>query len=86
MLHDGSADCLDVYVDATGKPPDPAAIALYRLTWTLADLAAFVAVLRARHEQTADTDKALNAFTGYLRGTVASPFGVPRVFDSGNPL
>jgi hypothetical protein len=36
------------------------------LTWTLADLAAFVAVLRAPHARTADTEKAWKAFSSYL--------------------
>jgi spectinomycin phosphotransferase len=67
MFDDGSADGLDPYIKATGNDIDTTAIALYRLTWTLADLAAFVAVLRSPHQNTADTDKAFNAFTSYFR-------------------
>ena len=63
---DGSADGLSPYTETTGRDIDPTALALFRLTWTLADLAAFVAVLRSPHEDTADTDKALTAFTSYL--------------------
>ena len=66
MLDDGSADDLRSYTDVTGRAIDTAAMSLYRLTWTLSDLAAFVAVLRSPHGKTADTDKALRAFTSYL--------------------
>jgi spectinomycin phosphotransferase len=66
MLDDGTDGALDAYTKATGRPPDPRGIALYRLTWTLADLAAFVGVLRLPHRRTKDTEKALAAFTSYL--------------------
>ena len=67
MFDDGSPDGLAPYVRATGRGSDAEAIELYRLTWTLADLAAFVAVLRAPHDVTADTEKAWRAFSSYLR-------------------
>ena len=66
MFDDGSADGLTPYIDVTERRINSEAIELYRLTWTLADLAAFVAVLRAPHEKTADTEKAWRGFTSYL--------------------
>lgn len=67
MLDDGSADAFTPYTDAIGTQIDPAAISLYRLTWTLADVAAYLAQLRQPHEDNADTRKALDVLTTYLR-------------------
>jgi hypothetical protein len=39
---------------------------LYRLAWTLTDLAAFASVLRSPHDVDADSEKALSAFCSYL--------------------
>jgi spectinomycin phosphotransferase len=66
MLDLGSPDDLSPYVYVTGTEINAAAIALYRLTWTLSDVAAYVAVLRSPHDRSADTDKACDAFSGYL--------------------
>jgi spectinomycin phosphotransferase len=66
MLDDGSPDNLKLYTDATGREIDGAALSLYRLTWTLADVAAFSAVLRSDHQETADTIHALRALHTYL--------------------
>jgi spectinomycin phosphotransferase len=44
------------YARLTGRPVDPAALALYRLRWTLDDISAFVNDLRAEHRRTADTE------------------------------
>jgi spectinomycin phosphotransferase len=48
------------YADATGHQPDPVALDFFRLTWDLADLAAFVDVLRAPHRDSDDTLKVYN--------------------------
>jgi spectinomycin phosphotransferase len=66
MLDDGFPDGLRPYVEATGHAVDEAAISLYRLTWTLADVAAYTALLRAPHDDTADTAKGMAALTTYL--------------------
>jgi spectinomycin phosphotransferase len=66
MLDDGSPECLKLYTDATGREIDAGALALYRLTWTLADVAAFSALLRSDHEETADTIHALRALASYF--------------------
>ena len=49
---------LDAYREATGHEVDPAAVELFRLAWDLADIAAFVDVLRSPHGENADTAKA----------------------------
>ncbi len=52
-----------------GIPVDAAAIAFYRRGWVLADLAAFLAELRAPHTENADVSAALRYLTGYLEAT-----------------
>jgi spectinomycin phosphotransferase len=44
------------YTQATGRPVDPAALALYRIRWALDDIAAFVQMFRTRHYRTADAE------------------------------
>jgi spectinomycin phosphotransferase len=46
------------YCASTGRRLDPAATEFFRLQWDLADLAAFTAVLRSTHTESADTQKA----------------------------
>lgn len=75
MLDDGSADSLAAYTEATGRAPDQTAISFYRLTWTLADIAAFTSELRSRHERNADTDKALRALELSLHPEATSLYG-----------
>jgi spectinomycin phosphotransferase len=58
MLDDGSTDSLAPYSQATGRTVDYAAVALYRLSWTLADIAAFVALFRSNHQRNQDTEEA----------------------------
>jgi len=66
MLDDGSVDGYRAYADATDRAIDETAVSLYRLTWTLADLAAFTTALRAPHRTTADTKRALAGLATYL--------------------
>ena len=63
MLVGDTADELSIYGDATGHEVDQVAVDLFRLTWDLADLAAFTNVLRAPHRETADTVKAYDGLT-----------------------
>jgi spectinomycin phosphotransferase len=51
---DGAA----IYADLTGHQPDRIALDFFRLTWDLADLAAFTEVLRSLHRSSDDTVKA----------------------------
>ena len=60
MLEDEDDDGAGVtrYVDATGHQPDRTALAFFRLTWDLKDLASFIQVLRSPHGHNEDTEKA----------------------------
>jgi spectinomycin phosphotransferase len=66
MLDDGAPDSFAPYSQATGRAIDGATITLYRLSWTLADIAAFVALFRSAHQRNEDTEKAWRALTGTL--------------------
>ncbi|WP_084961582.1 phosphotransferase [Thermoactinospora rubra] len=68
-------DELARYAELTGREPDPAALAFYRLRWALDDLGAFVAGFRAPHGRTADTGQAWRGFAGTLAGLDSSPGG-----------
>ena len=63
MLVDDTADGASIYAAATVHEVDQVAVDLFRLTWDLADLAAFTNVLRAPHRETADTVKAYDGLT-----------------------
>jgi spectinomycin phosphotransferase len=52
---------IDRYAGATGRPVDPAALALYRLRWALNDFCSFMAQLRSEHRRGADTEHAWQA-------------------------
>ena len=66
LLDDGTADGFARYTKSSGRAVDPTAIALYRLTWTLADLASYIPYLRTADDTNADTDKAWAAINTYL--------------------
>ncbi|TML41344.1 MAG: phosphotransferase [Actinobacteria bacterium] len=67
MLHQGTTQSLTPYSEATGRVVDETAIALYRLSWTLGDLALYVALFRSHHERTEDTEKARRGVTNCIR-------------------
>jgi spectinomycin phosphotransferase len=75
MLDDGSTESLASYSDATGRPVDDTAIHLYRLAWTLADVAAFIALFRSEHGTNDGSQKTWDAFTNSLGGTPPQPYG-----------
>jgi spectinomycin phosphotransferase len=75
MLDDGSAESLASYSNATGRPVNGAAIDLYRLAWTLADIAAFIVLFRSEHEKNHGTQKAWGTLTDLLEGTPPQPYG-----------
>jgi len=66
MFEDRAPEALAAYLEVAGVELDPAAMELYRLAWTLTDLAAFASVLRSPHDVDADSEKALSAFCSYL--------------------
>jgi spectinomycin phosphotransferase len=73
MLVSGTGDELRRYADATRRPVDPAALALYRLRWALDDISVFVQQLRGRHRRTADAEHAwLGLKTTIAHATVSS--------------
>lgn len=58
MLDDGTNEGLTLYTDATGREVDRVALAFYRLSWTVEDIGAFLAVFRSPHRESEDTEKA----------------------------
>lgn len=54
------------YTELTGRTPDTAALALYRLRWSLLDVAEFVEWFRGEHDRSEDTETAWKGFTGTL--------------------
>lgn len=63
----GDPDLLDGYAAVTGRTPDPEAIALHRLRWSLVDVLEFADLFRAPHEDTADARSALDGLRSTLR-------------------
>lgn len=63
----GDPSLLAAYTRATGRALSPAALALYPLWWTLADIAVYVRTLRAPHRATPD----ITASWTYLGAAVA---------------
>jgi aminoglycoside phosphotransferase (APT) family kinase protein len=55
--------------DAAGHELDDVAVNFFRLTWDLADIAAFTNVLRSPHRHSKDTAKAYDALTYYVTTT-----------------
>lgn len=51
------------YTEATGRALDTEALSLYRLRWSLVDLAEFVVWFRSPHERSPDTEAAWKGFT-----------------------
>ena len=66
MLVEEPAEETTTYTDATGKQLDEVAVRFFRLTWALADIAAFTDLLRSPHDHSEDTEKAHEALTYYF--------------------
>jgi spectinomycin phosphotransferase len=62
-------DDADAYADATGHSVDADAIAFFRLTWDLKDLAEYLKLLRAPHAETDDTRRAFTGVVSCVTGT-----------------
>jgi spectinomycin phosphotransferase len=67
LLDDGLPDSFAPYSQAIGRAVDSTAVTLYRLSWMLADIAAFVTLFRSAHQRNQDTEKAWDALTGTLK-------------------
>ncbi|MBW4718423.1 phosphotransferase [Saccharothrix sp. SC076] len=57
---------LDRYAEVTGYEPDPGALALYRLRWSLVDVAEFAVWLHGPHEASEDSAAALRGLAETL--------------------
>ncbi|MBE9375601.1 aminoglycoside phosphotransferase family protein [Saccharopolyspora sp. HNM0983] len=62
----GDPEVFGTYAATTGHTPDPGAIALYRLRWSLTDVVEFVDLFRAPHAATEDTAAALDGLRSTL--------------------
>ncbi|MFC9126460.1 phosphotransferase [Streptomyces sp. NPDC057099] len=65
-LMSGDPAVLARYTELTGHTPDRAALALYRLRWSLLDVAEFVEWFRGEHRRTSDTEAAWQGFVDTL--------------------
>jgi spectinomycin phosphotransferase len=63
MLMEVGGDLTATYEETTGHRPDPVALDFFRLAWDLADLAAYIDVLRSPHRDSDDTAKAYQGLT-----------------------
>jgi spectinomycin phosphotransferase len=63
MLVGDAGDDATTYANLTGHEPDHVAMAFFRLTWDLGDLAAYTHVLRSPHRHSEDTVKAFEGLT-----------------------
>ncbi|TCO44795.1 phosphotransferase [Actinocrispum wychmicini] len=66
-------DDLKYYTVTTGRAVDGDALALYRLRWSLADVAAFTTWFRSPHERTPDTETAWQGLVSTIQ--VLTPAG-----------
>ena len=66
MLVGESAGLATIYTDATGHELDQLAVDFFRLTWDLADTAAFTHQLRSPHRHSEDTVRAFEALSYYM--------------------
>lgn len=76
MFDDGSPTILAPYTEASGRVVDDTAISLFRLAWTLSDIAAFTALFRSDHGRNQGAEKSLRALTESLVGALMTrPYG-----------
>jgi thiamine kinase-like enzyme len=66
MLVEEPAEEASTYTATTGQQLDEVAVRFFRLTWALADIAAFTDLLRSPHDHSEDTEKAHKALTYYV--------------------
>ncbi|MFE1936316.1 phosphotransferase family protein [Streptomyces sp. NPDC059474] len=66
------------YTELTGRTPDAAGLALYRLRWSLLDVAEFVEWFRGEHDRSEDTEAAWKGFTETLDHLAGGASGVAR--------
>jgi spectinomycin phosphotransferase len=66
MLVRDSPSSATIYTDTTGHELDQVAVDFFRLTWDLADTAAFTHQLRSPHRHSEDTVRAFEALSYYM--------------------
>ena len=54
---DGQPAALEIYERASARTLDPSSMQLYRVRWTLDDIASFVQIFRSPHERNPDTER-----------------------------
>lgn len=75
MLYDASLECFSRYEELTGARLNDVAIRLYKLAWSLSDIASFSVMFRGSHEETTWIRQKWNAFRRLLDGEPSDPFG-----------
>lgn len=70
---DGEA--VGAYEVASGRALEPPAMAFYRLTWALTDVALFTDALRGDHGRDRVTEKSWTGLRGILAGSEPAPYG-----------
>jgi hypothetical protein len=73
-LDPGDGSILAAYFDATGVPPLPAMLELYRIRWDLADLACEASRFRGQHTGSPDDDKSWDLLCALVEG-ISDPVG-----------
>jgi spectinomycin phosphotransferase len=74
MLEDASPGCLRHYEELTGRVISEPAVRLYRLAWSLSDIASFTAMFRAPHQQSQWLDQKFAVFERLLAGDPSAPY------------
>ncbi len=75
MLADTTPDAVSSYERLTGRSADSAAIAFYRLAWTLTDIALLTVVFSSPHPRTEWVEQKWRGFLDLLGGAPSSPYG-----------
>ena len=67
VLAEDDPTLLDAYAERTGVEVDPAALALYRLWFDLAEIGGYLTLFAEPHEETADTAESWTNLVFFLR-------------------
>lgn len=75
MFDDGSPSTFDPYATESGRRPDSETMTLYRLRWTLDDVACATTTLRSPHGLDEESQRALGAVHDLLAFGCSTPYG-----------
>ena len=70
-LDPGDGSVIAAYAEATGTPPLPQLLELYRIRWDISDIAADVSRFRAPHAGSADDEKTWQGLRALIAGLPA---------------